>query len=198
MYGKKSTRGFTLVEVLVASVIALIMSGVIIALLMVVQRSFSTGMAFMEVHSGARLAMDMMVRDMKWARQIATSVTVGGTTYTTGNNVLVLDIPSIDAAGNIIASTYDKIVYHLTAATPNQIERIVSPDAASNRPAERKIIANNVNVLSFSSGGVGLSAIANLQTVTQISVAVTTLKAVRGTQSVQESLTTGVALRNFL
>jgi len=197
MNKQKSIRGFTLVEIMIATGVSLIIVGIIVEVLMTSQRSFSTGVGLMRVHSNARLAMDQLTRDVKWARQIATSVTIGGTTYTTGDNELVLEVPSLDASGEILAVTFDTIVYHLTGASPDQIERIVSPDGASSRLSEEKIVANEVTAFDLSSGGVGLSSIANLQSVNDISITVTTSITVIGDQSVQETLSSRAKLRNF-
>jgi hypothetical protein len=188
------------VEILIAAAISLIIGGVIVAVLMSSQRSFSTGTVFMEVHSSARLAMDMMVRDVKWAKQISPdSLTVGMDTFTSGDHTLVLDVPSTDSDGDIIDDEYDKIVYHLTGAAPDQIERIVVPNAgaSSQRPAEQRIIANNVSELDFkNSTGDWLSSV-SVASLNDVSISVTTSKVVRGDQSVQETLSSIARLRNF-
>jgi len=180
---KKSTSGMTLVEVLIASVIALMIGGVVVAAFLSGQRSFVSGTTLMEVHGDARVAMDWLSRDIKWAHQVVMgSVTIGADTYTTGASELVLSIPSVDASGDIIDGLFDTVVYTLNAT---DLMRIVAPDPGSSRTQLSDTIANNVTNLRFTTAA------------DNIAVSLTAQKTVLGGRTLSETLSTSVALRNF-
>jgi prepilin-type N-terminal cleavage/methylation domain-containing protein len=169
-------RGFTLMEVLVAVSIAVFTLAVIISLYLASQQSFTMGTTFLEVHGGARVAMDWMVKDIRWATQASTPAI----------DELSLEIPSIDGSGDIIDidNTFDYITYQLNATDPTRLERTVNADALSSRVDETRIIANNVSSITFNSSG------------SNIAIALTTSRTVLGGRTLQETLNSTVELRN--
>jgi prepilin-type N-terminal cleavage/methylation domain-containing protein len=103
----KGDRGVTLVEVIIASVIGLIIGAAILTLYIAGQESFATGLIFLDVHGEARMSIDRIIRDTRWATQIMPASSV---------NQLILEIPSIDVNGDIIDidTSYDYVIYRLT------------------------------------------------------------------------------------
>jgi len=178
---KKWTSAFTLVELLVAMGVATMIGSVIIAAFITGQRSFISGTNFLEIHGDVRVAMDWMVRDIKWASQTLTSVTISTSTYFTGANELVLSVPSIDGSNDIITATFDTVVYTVTGT---DLVRIVEPDVTSSRPADNKIIANNVNNIQFAVAADNIGIVLNVR------------KTVLGGRVLDETLATNVSLRN--
>ena len=77
---------------------------------------------------------------------MAASATINSTTYTTNSTTLVLSLPSIDASGNAIASTYDTVVFYTSGGTAYAI---VSADASSDRDSRTKQLATGVTALTF-------------------------------------------------
>lgn len=185
MRKSKKISGFTLVEVLVAVAITSIFAGVITGVFISARNAFISNSAALEVHGANRLAMDWIVRDIKWANQTVPSVTISGTTYTTGINRLVLSVPGIDASGDIIEGVFDAVVYALNGT---DLIRVVSPNAVSgsgsNRLASNYTIANNVNMLQFA-----LNA-------DNIGITVNTRRTVLNSRVLSDTLTTAVSFRN--
>lgn len=155
-------KGFTLIELQVASLITLITVIAVISLYIFSWRSFTIGNTLLDVYSNSRNASGWLMRDVRCAAQIEPSCTSDGTTYTTSDNVIVLMVPSIDASGNVISSRYDHIIYRLQGS---DLYRIVRKDSSSSRPNENRVVARYCTSLTFSSvaGGVahGLSYYAN-------------------------------------
>ncbi|MCM8812979.1 MAG: prepilin-type N-terminal cleavage/methylation domain-containing protein [Candidatus Omnitrophica bacterium] len=196
--GKRISRqaGFSILEVLIASAVALVISSAVLAAMIASQRSFVTGNAQIELQSAARMALEWLSFDIRVSRQVAASCSISGTTYTTGDDTLVLSVPAIDATNTIIDGTFDFIVYRLTAAVPAQLERIVSPAAASARPADNHIQANNVVSLTFVSGATPLSLIADVGNVEMLGITLQLQKILSSGGTVDYTARTAVRLRN--
>ena len=163
-YGTKSgIKGFTLIELQLASMIALIILSAIIALYIFSWRSFTIGNAFLDVYANSRNASGWLTRDIRSASQVAPS----HGSYTTTDNSIVLMVPSIDASGQVISSHYDYITYRLQG---NDMYRIVEKDALSSRRNENSAVSSYCDSLVFSSGGTTLSNIGNLSTVNTVAI----------------------------
>lgn len=193
---KNSEAGFTLAEAMIASVIGMIIVGMVMILYIGVQNSMTAGLALAEINSDAGLAMDRIVRDVRWATQLETSRTIGGTTYITGDNRIVIKVPSIDASGDIITSTYDYIVYALDSSNTTRLRRLVDPNASSSRSSLNQIVAENISSFSLSSAGTGLSSVGSLSGVRAVEVAITANKQPLQGKTITESLTSEVEIRN--
>ena len=186
----KNIRGYTLVEVLIASALGVIILAAALALLSAGQRCFLTGVAFANIHSDARTASDRIARDVRWATQVFTG---------SATNTLVLEIPSIDANGDIIEAVptpYDYVTYELNPADNTQLQRVVAADPASSRVNETRIIADNVSNLTFSSDGIPLAEVGALLDVRDVSIDITIARNMIGGWTLDEQHRTGAFLRN--
>ncbi len=193
---KNSTAAFTLVETMFASVIGILVLGMVMILYVGVQHSMTVGVALAEINADARLAMDRIVRDARWATQLETSRTLNGTTYITGNNQFVIKIPSINSSGDIIANTYDYVIYALDPSDLTQLKKIIDPNASSSRTSLNQVIAKNINSFSLSSAGIGLSSIGSLSSVKAVEVAISVNKQPLVGRTITQSLASEVEIRN--
>lgn len=183
-----------MVELQIASAIALITLSAVLALYLFSWRSFAIGNTLLDVYSNSRNASGWLTRDIRCAAQVVSSYG----SYTTGDNSIVLMAPSIDSLGEVINPCYDYIIYKLQGT---DLYRIVQKDALSSRNACNNIIARNCADLTFSSGGVKLSDVANLSTVNTVSIYLPINKSTislsgAGTHTASISPTTVVRLRN--
>jgi len=192
---KRMSAGFTLVEVMFAVVIGLIIMGTIMVLYVKVNHSMIMGVTLAEINSDARLTMDHIVRDVRWATQLEANRSIDGVNYTTGDDELIIEIPSIDVNGKFILNTYDYVVYALDPSDSTKLRKIVDPDIASSRSSLNQIIANNLNSFSLSSEGTALS-IANLGSVTSVKVFVNVNKTPLLNKTVSETIASNVEFRN--
>lgn len=182
-------RGFTIGEVIVAAFIGMIVVAAAIGLHFMAQESLSLGVAFLEIHSEARISMDYMARDIRWA----TRVMPASTTTT-----LVLEVPSIDGAGYIIDidDTYDYITYSLNPGNPQQLLRGIAANVVSSRVSGANAIAENVTGLAFDSNGTPLSGVGSLPAVTSVGISLTTSRNILGAWDLQETKVSAINLRN--
>ena len=191
----KRQKGFTLVEVLVSTAIFMGMTMVFIGAYIGCQRSFVTGTVLLDLHAQTRQSLNWARKDIKWAIAVETSQVIGGNTYTTGDNELVLSLWAVDGSMNLITGSKDYVVYHLNDSDPAILERIVSP-GSGGRPGGTYIIAHDVSALNFSSGGTGLGSVTPAA-VRNITISLTTEKTLFGGRVLQSNAATNILLRNF-
>lgn len=192
----KGKRGFTLVEVLVSTALLMGITTVIISVSIGCQRSFITGVELLNLQAQSRQAMQWLRRDIKWAVSLENSRTIGAKTYTTSNSEVVLRLPSISAAGDIITG-YDYIVYHLNDSDNSILERVVAADSSSARISGIYIVARDIMFLVFSSGGTGLSFVGTLSSVANVGISLSAGSQVLGGRNLLFVATTGITLRNL-
>ena len=185
---RSDKSGYTVVEVLISVAVASVLFSVILFLYLRGQQSFDANRTYLDVYADARLAADWMAKDIKGATQVLP--VWGG--YTTSGNSLVLEVPSIDASGDIVSSLYDHLIYQVNSAT---LERIVDAEIGSSRLDETKSVANNITALTFSSGGITLDGIGDLSTVDNIGLSLTAGRTSLG-RTYQETLNSVIKLRN--
>lgn len=221
----KRNKGFTLVELQVASAITLIVLLSIFALYIFSWRNFNTGNTLLDVYLNSRNASAWLARDIRCGRQVLKQITLNsGTTYYTDINTngdshsIVLMVLSIDKNGDSIldssgqiAPYYDYIVYQLQGSDLNRIVQIDSkfntlgdPHYQQNgRNNEAKVMAHYCASLTFSFWDALGNKVTNLDPGTADIVAIylpinkTTLS-LSGTGIESESInpTTKVRLRN--
>lgn len=138
-------RGVTLVELLVSLAVMVIMGFTMTTLYLAsekVAKRESVG-SFVQTEN---IFGQQRLRDaLSDGTAIIPSVIIAGTTYTTDEQTLVFHVPSINASGDIVTSTWDTYVVTLQGSTPSaQLILRVQPDAASSRPAQTSILAANV------------------------------------------------------
>jgi len=190
----KKNKGFTLIELQVASFVSMVVLLAILTLYVFALRSFTTGDALLDVYANSRNAIGWMMKDIRCAKQVIASHGA----YTTTDSSIVLMVPSIDSSGNVISPCYDYITYRLQGS---DMYRIVEKDPASARLAENRIIAKYCSSLVFSSGGNTLSSIGNLSTINTVAIYLPLNKAtisLAGGNIINQSITptTTVRLRN--
>ncbi len=188
--------GFTLAEIQVVSVIVFVIFLAMFALYILYSRTFAVGSTLLDVYANSRIAVALLARDIRAAAQVEAS----NGSYTTSDSSIVLKVPSVDSAGNVISAKFDEIIYKLQG---QELYRIVIPSSSSSRISTNRAVANNCASLTFSSGGVTLSNISssNLSNINTIEINLPisrTILSLSGTTTVSESMvpTTTVKLRN--
>jgi len=166
----RENKAFTLVELQMASVIALITLLAIMSLYTFSWKNFTIGNNILDVYSNSRNAAGWLTRDIRSAAQIISSYS----SYTTTDNRIVFTVPSIDSSGNVISSHYDYFVYQL--AGTNLWRTIVKDGLSVRRNETNRIIARYCSSLIFStwdplqSKNVTMSKVTNLSTINTVAI----------------------------
>lgn len=145
-FKKLRVRGLTLIEVLVAMGIAGVVGTLL--LMIVVQSSGIFTDQSSKVQRGLDIndALSQARLSIKDAGGVANSYTDGIDTYTTGEDLLVLKVTSIDAAGDIIEETFDYFVFF---KDQDFLRFKTFPDPSSGRKQKDSILATQVSDLHF-------------------------------------------------
>jgi len=188
---RRHGAGFTLAETMVSVLLCSIVLGTIVSVFMAQHRSFYVGNSYIDLSREARMAMDWMAGDIRWASKLLSSH--GG--YNKSNTCVILEVPSINpATGDIInvATTFDYIIYTQNGTS---LQRVVDPNGSSKRTAETRTVAQKIGSLLFSSNGTGLGSVGNPGAITNLEITLTTRETILS-QNLSNTLSTTIKLRN--
>ena len=182
----RGRSGFTLVEV----IITLALSVVMLVALTSLFRTFSATYLYQQAFTGTTDSTGAILRAVEGAVLPANAVLASHVfsqgTHTSGAEVLVLELPSTDADGDIVAGQHDYVAFYMSNAT---VYRLVDIGAGSARRAGLSTLGTMVTSLSF---GYDDPDWAEATKVTVDVVASTTLRG----EEVASHLTETVRLRN--
>lgn len=196
----RDQRGFTIVELMVATVLSVLFSLAVFGAFYVMRNEMFQQTNFFTTNRSVRFAGDIMARDIREAVRIVSAR--GGNT--TGNQVLILQLPSIDANGDAtdIDNDFDFVVYRLSSIDATTLIRdldVMGGTSFRNGGADssNKVVATKVQNLSFTSSGTGLSSVANVQTLFAVNASITSQGTVlRSSQTQTTQADSDIRLRN--
>lgn len=145
----KNKKGFTLIEAIVYLAIASILFVIIADIFITQSQVYDKETAKTDIDLYAKTALDRTVENSLSATTVVASRTFSSTLYQSGNQTLILELPSIDSNQNIINNTYDYILFHLD---PNNASKFfMQLDAASGtaRADKTVLLATFVSNLNF-------------------------------------------------
>lgn len=183
---KKETRGFTLLEVVIVLAMFVVMMSLLITFFIKYNTSFLFDRAVVMTGSSAGIVMQEVVTSTLQSDQVLYSHVFSGTAYITGTSTLVLELPAVDASGNVISNTYDYIAIYTSGST---VYRIISADASSSRRSGTKILSTTLQSLTFTYNSTDVTQISS------VTADVQTSSSVKGVPA-QAHLTELVRLRN--
>lgn len=183
---KKTEYGMTLVEILIALAIFAVLMLFLANSFVNYYDSFNYLQATTGVSQSTGLFINAVSNSIRQASKIITSRSFSGTTYTTDDTTLVLQIPSIDASSNVISATYDYMVFYLDGGN---IYWLIEADAASFRGSSLQKLGSDITSLSFTYDNQDLSA------ATKADISVTAQKEFKG-KIFRSSLNQQAYLRN--
>ncbi len=175
--------GFTLIEVIVVVAISAICFGVLVDLFIGHNRLYKSTTAEINVTSDGRIATEDVSSYIRQASRTLPSYS----SYTAGPQVLILQVQSINSSDQLIAGTYDHVVFYLSGS---DLLRQVFPNAASARPAQTKRIAASVNSMAFTYNN------ADYSLVTNVAIDIT-LQETAGAQTRSNTVSAKARLRNY-
>ncbi len=181
----KTSKGFTVVELLVVLPIVIVLGSFLAYLFAYQYRIFNTQSAELSIASDARLALDDVDTYVRQANRVAASYS----SYTTGPQTLVLQLQAINSSGQVISGVNDMVVFYVSGTS--LIEKVF-PGTGSSRIAVTRTIANNVDVATFSFGY--NNATYSSATVVQTNLA---LRQTMGGQVRSISISSKATLRNY-
>lgn len=142
-------RGFTLIETVI--VIAFSVSMVVALTLLIY--NFNKSSTYEQISLQSYSSASAVIREIEAltvpANAVLATHTFSSATYTSTPTSLVLEIPSIDSSGNIIASTHDYAAFYLVGTN---MYRLLEANALSKRVSGTKKLSSTVSALTFTYG----------------------------------------------
>jgi hypothetical protein len=138
--------GFSFIEAIFASAIFIFILTVFVALYANFSKFYDRQQTEIKIGTSAREAVKELQSWALQADQILSSHTFSGTTYSTDQHTLVLELPSIDGAGNIISGKYDFVVFYKSG---KNLYKLVQADVSSKRTSGLNQISDAVTALTF-------------------------------------------------
>lgn len=138
--------GFTLVETLIVVALSTAMMLAISFLMYTFNETTIYQQALVESSGSASIVMRELESLVLPADAVLQAHTFAGATYTSSSTALVLEIPSIDNAGNVITNTHDYAVLYVVGT---DMFRILETNALSTRVSGTKQLSATVQALTF-------------------------------------------------
>ena len=158
----ENKKGFvTLIELLLVIVLASIVLIFLFQVYLSHSSQISSQKAQINVDIASRSALDEIGSKLREGKLVLPQAVIGGQTYTTGTQTVVVQVPSIDSSGIAIPSLSDILVFINPSGT-TQLREIISPDSSSNRRAMNHILLNNVLSLNFTYNNADLSQVTSI------------------------------------
>jgi hypothetical protein len=118
-------RGVTTIELAVTMAITAVIFSILGAIFIAQGRYFAIEDAIGQTQYNA-----FQIVDTVGLYAHSASATINGTVYASGTSTLVLEMPSVDADGEIIPATYDYVAFGVSASDPTRF--ILDIDAGTN------------------------------------------------------------------
>jgi hypothetical protein len=203
---KLGKSGLTLAELLIANVIAILAFVVLFYVSFSIQENIGITSGILGISEKGRVAVNYMSRDIREANSVISLRTIGGTTYSTSNDTLVLKVPSIDEISLNLKDPdvyFDYIVYTLDPANRERLIRAVDAYPNTHRQDVTETVIEYIDTLSFQSvksGGASAEGLSNfsageITAIKTVIVKIITKTTVPGMDRTNE-ISTSVSLRN--
>ncbi len=180
-------RGFTLTETVIVIGLYVVILLAITNAYLSFTRLYAYQQTFVPVAQSAGGALNAITTAVLPASRVLAQYTFSGTTRSSNATTLVLESPSINSSGGVIAGTSDYIAFYLSGT---DLYRVTSIGAGSVRTAGTKRVGSMVNSLTFTYDNADFALVTKVDT----DIVVQTL--VRE-QIVQSHLRQQISLRNM-
>lgn len=140
------TRAFTLIETVIVIALSITMM-IALGLLIFTFNKISSYEQASSASSGSASAVMREIESLVVpAHAVLQTHTFSGSTRTSSSTALVLEVPSYDSSGNVIANTYDYAAFYVTGTNAY---RLLEANASSKRVSGTKQLSSTVSALTF-------------------------------------------------
>lgn len=185
----KKTAGFSLLETIIYIFIGVLII-IVISEIFINQSNLGqkrTSQSDLERSAGS--GIETIKTAVQGASTVVLSRSFSGTAYTSDEDTLILEIPSVDGSGNLVSGSFDYVVFFLDSSDSTLLKATTDSAAGSARPENTRIISSFVSSVEFRYNKVSPSDS------TAIEATITTAKTL-GTESFSAKSHAKVNLRN--
>jgi len=141
--------GFTIAEVLVVTGLFMIMFVFGIGILISNNRFYNTQSASIRAVNSIRDAGDKLSEFARSASAFVDSYVYNSTLYEAGSALVILNVPAVDASGDIISSASDYMILGRDPSVSDRLILIVAPHASSSRKERVLEFSDKLSGISF-------------------------------------------------
>ncbi|HYC29162.1 MAG TPA: prepilin-type N-terminal cleavage/methylation domain-containing protein [Chitinophagaceae bacterium] len=138
----KKQQGFTLMEAVIVVALLGFLMVVITQFFLGSNRIYQNQTAELGVNFSARSALDDIDAQVRQASQTLGTYDI----HTAGPDVLILEIPAVNASNQLVPAAYDHIVYYMNGTN---LMKQVYGDPASVRQSQLRSIGQNISTVNF-------------------------------------------------
>lgn len=142
-------RGVTTLELAVSMAVAAIIFTILGAIFIAQGRYFAIEDAIAETQYNAFQIVDTVGLYALSSSGVIGSRTINGTAYVSGTATLILELPSIDAGGDIVPAAYDYVAFSRSASDDTRFVVDTDADAGSARVDGTRLPGSLVDKLIF-------------------------------------------------
>lgn len=139
-------RGMSLVESITVVALVSLLSLILMDIFIAHGRIFNLSSANSDFELQAAEAMEAVGKDIRVADKTLAAKTINSESFTASSGTLILEMPSIDPAGQVVSGKYDYAAIYLSG---NKIFLSQEADAASSRPTSKRSLSDSVSSLQF-------------------------------------------------
>jgi len=183
---RSNKSGFSFIEAIFASAILAFVLVAFVVVYINFFKFYNRQQAEMKIGDSARNIAKEVQSAALQSNQISSSHNFSGPVYSTDQDTLVLEMPSIDGSGNIISGKYDYVVFYKTG---ENFYKLTEADAASSRPSGFKQLSESVATLIFTYNNSDLAQANKIDTDIQ-------MQSLSGGQNISYHLYQEIYLRN--
>lgn len=184
---KRKISGFTLVEAVIVIFIISLLLLVLFSLYDWHSKVYTYEQAQVRVTGSTRASMDLLALDISQAYRVLASASVNGTNYNSDASNIVLQLPSVDSSGAIIAGKWDYAAFYSSGQNFYVTTQL---DASSMRQNINKNLSDSLSSLVFTYNN------ADFNLVKKVTVDLTAAVTVRN-QTPTSHLTQDIYLKNY-
>lgn len=139
-------RGLSLIEIIIAIGVAGLIGGLLILIIVNSAGIFYKQSSKLSEGLNINDALSQIRKTIKQSNAVQTSFTSGPQIFTSSPTQLVLKVPAVDNANNIIINTFDYFVYYLDQKS---LHFTVFPNSLSSRKTQDQLFSTFVDNLLF-------------------------------------------------
>ncbi len=102
-----------------------------------------------DLEVSASSGIEIIKKAIQEAKTVVLSRSFGGTAYTSDEDTLILEIPSVNGSGDIISGSYDYIVFFIDPSNSTLLKAATESAVGSARPSATRIISSFVSSVEF-------------------------------------------------
>lgn len=151
----------TLVSIFIFVIIITSMTGIFFAY----KDIYTVEIVYNELTTNATILMNKITTTIRQGTAIQETKNINGTDYTTDYDTLIISLPTIDTNNNILADTYDYIVYYRDPTDNTHLKSDLEADASSKRNSGQSFEGEYIDTLNFNYNNTNYAMVDKVETI---------------------------------